>query len=1179
MNRSANATKHKSFTFRENGYKILVMIPSAENSDYPIFVPDQVLTSDNLNDLFEYLDEQERMTRTNLTGVGIVCGLHPVAAADGSGITVSKGVAVTTNGYMVALQELIYTRRSESVFDAVKCVYYDRFVDISQKKQRFDMWELKQAAETTGTTPLNAAFIENKVVVLFVELLETNNKNCDPDSCDDKGARVTVQVRPLLVSKTDVDTFLSNTSNTSTTGTALLLPEAKMPRFDVPATLLLDSQDLFSAYRHVLSQSFISGVFALLSKAYAALQPMLKDNYPVDPFAGQDARFSFLYGNSINYEQVLTLQYYYDFFADLLMGYEELRTKTAHEVYACLPDDSLFPRHVLAGEAKGFDARTSLYRTRFISSPVLRCGAESTAAVNLLFNRLVLMLQNLAVQVIPADPSNKRKLTPVNITPSSHGAVPLSDKAIPFYYKVNDGADPLYLNWNRKRTANNTATGILSYKAGDYNSTDDFVLEPLHYDLEPYNFLRVEGHIGHDYRKVLSDLDQLKKTGRLPVDVIALSSDTRGIFSITDAIDQMDTTGSVTAAFEIMLQHRCCFADIFLALDEWINKLRCCLADQMRFYLQLPSFTAAAQPLREKKFFSRTIPEKNNFEIRENTIGHLYREKLDAGTINNQFCSEVFVHIATGKAEAGSALVMMPYKIDQFAEVLPEHITDLDAKALEARYADLTATAQQMRNMYASPNVAGTLTSVDLPKLTSTLEMNCLVCLFMEFRLLVRAFMIRLLGIMLRHKLGYYAVQHPGIQHKAGVPVGGTLILVYHEATVRRLQDGKTDFTTGFKRVQSKSGMTMNTLVSGEQPLLSSMLLQEEMLFLQQVKLRPDLADFVLDPIIRNIPAGTVIADFFVPYLCCSDCPPTQMVVLTEPETPNQAPVAHATATPETLSLRPGATGTAQLDSAGSADPEGAALSFLWSLPAGTTGAEIDQPEAAVTTATFTQPGSYTFTLTVKDDKGLTGTTTATVKVQQEIIEKTCASLLGIIELFNGLRGVDTADNFKSFTASYQPFKDIQAFYRLMEAADIADKPVADQVAFFKEQEIAKRLPEWIGELLKIIRGEERLRLLALTMLQVHAQLAYYIACIQAEDVQDAEVRMADALKALIELLGQIVPDVPNYPAEQRIILERLLSITTKEKDRLVDNGEDNTKPLYSDFLRKIEIVLQSMNL
>ena len=38
---------------------------------YPVFEVNQVLTNAHLNDLFEYLDEQSRLTRANLIGIGL----------------------------------------------------------------------------------------------------------------------------------------------------------------------------------------------------------------------------------------------------------------------------------------------------------------------------------------------------------------------------------------------------------------------------------------------------------------------------------------------------------------------------------------------------------------------------------------------------------------------------------------------------------------------------------------------------------------------------------------------------------------------------------------------------------------------------------------------------------------------------------------------------------------------------------------------------------------------------------------------------------------------------------------------------------------------------------------------------------------------------------------------------
>ena len=87
------------------------------NLQYPRFVPDQVLTSDNLDDLFTYLDDQDRITRTNLIGVGIVCGLGVETPPNGTSIKITKGTGITSEGYLVShadtdplgKKEIVYT--------------------------------------------------------------------------------------------------------------------------------------------------------------------------------------------------------------------------------------------------------------------------------------------------------------------------------------------------------------------------------------------------------------------------------------------------------------------------------------------------------------------------------------------------------------------------------------------------------------------------------------------------------------------------------------------------------------------------------------------------------------------------------------------------------------------------------------------------------------------------------------------------------------------------------------------------------------------------------------------------------------------------------------------------------------------------------------------------------------
>src|SRR4029450_9643723 len=67
---------------------------------YPVFEANQVLTNEHLNDLFEYLDEQTRLTRSNLIGIGIACGLE-VAFEEPGTVHLSSGCGVTSQGYLI----------------------------------------------------------------------------------------------------------------------------------------------------------------------------------------------------------------------------------------------------------------------------------------------------------------------------------------------------------------------------------------------------------------------------------------------------------------------------------------------------------------------------------------------------------------------------------------------------------------------------------------------------------------------------------------------------------------------------------------------------------------------------------------------------------------------------------------------------------------------------------------------------------------------------------------------------------------------------------------------------------------------------------------------------------------------------------------------------------------------
>ncbi len=500
------------------------MIPSV--SVYPKFVPDQLLTSENLNDLRGYLEEDGRLTRTNLLGVGIACGFEVKTSSDGSTITVTGGTGTTSAGYLVAQEERNYTQYVP--FDPGQELYYEKFLDSVHQKQ-FDLWELKQSAAIADAMPLSLPFLDGygvaddkKVVLLFVELLEQQNKNCNPESCDDKGISIRVNLRPLLVRKQDADKFALQTGSESPyyDPSFVGLPEIRMPRFDVPWTSIHSAAGLLTAYKRVLTGDFLHSIDSALNQAWQRFRGVLESEYEeVNPFSSLVARLAFVHASTITSAQLSALQYVFDHVCDLLVGYDEFRHAGMDVLRTCCPDADMFPRHLLLDLAISEGNEAPIYRHYFRPSPLFQ-RKDLHGRLRSLFRRLVLLVDNFKVPEPSGSTANPDDS--IRVTPSRLGTSPLSDKAIPYYYDVTQPrGSPLYQSWSYEKTRTNRARSNLSYHAPSY-SRAEFVRDPLRYDLEPYNFLRVEGHIGKSFSHVLQNLRRIVKDERLPIDVVGI---------------------------------------------------------------------------------------------------------------------------------------------------------------------------------------------------------------------------------------------------------------------------------------------------------------------------------------------------------------------------------------------------------------------------------------------------------------------------------------------------------------------------------------------------------------------------------------------------------------------------------------------------------------------------------
>ncbi len=1421
------------------------MINSAANSDYPKFVADQVLTSDNLNDLFGYLDEQGRLTRANLSGIGIVCGLEIIAAADGSSIKITKGVGVTSSGYLVTMPEVTYTKRTTEIFDAVKSQYYNKFVNISEPSQKFDLWELKQEAESEGTTALTKTFLTDgdKVVLIFVELLEENNKNCDPNSCDDKGTQVTVSFRPLLVKQSDAANLISSAgSDTLTASDFNELSDLVMPRWNILNSSPVHADDIGKAYQNLLTAPFIANVQNILSTSWQTFKHVISQEYPTNPFIAFNlvSKFAFLHNGTIGINDSFHIQYYYDLFNDLAAAYKEFCLAGNEIISECSPDGSLFPRHLLLGEAIPADyIAKSEYRHYFIYSPLFQ-RKEMLVELKFLFRRMVLMLNSFLLPPVTSSSSDDGKII---ITPSRLSDDPISEKAIPYYYKPDSSPMPLYQNWNFFKSKRKRATQNLSYHASVY-ATDDFVKSPLNYDLEPYNFFRLEGIIGKNIMGVTDTIKKRLSDYRLPVKVVALATGEPGTGSLDDNCcflpdlqlqfrllrkelltclesnilywgliqKKKDTKGKFVFTMQDLplayvgeyIPVHVSSRDIIMGSESIVKKTKeetiegnspvsPINTDPFRRIMEETTRKSATNMITAgvAKDTKRSFVWDEANEVGKDTIASLYldyqrtenihmaglpRPRTSNTVENIQYYVLILIdemesltnlldsenvgdfdiksynrHVATlnsvcirfgdlltsyKKSEYLMETMRVTLeghveKINSIAEIMPvisddevsmislllANVENVNAiiTELQQNEGDYDAQRGIIRSNYDKLDKDGMMVPVTKnpdtrfvsnysPMLEKLKSCKC-NGIMDKLVLLVEKYRNQLDRLRDINNFSVYTKEHPGIQHKAGVPEGGTFIVVYKgpndrsekiplntviadfylpyncssncnpievifqeapppenqppvarpgdnmsirlpentvtldastssdpDGTIKsylwELESGpEADISKPDESITTVSGLTEGSYIfkltvtdddgathsdtvtvnvlstQNESPKAvafadpTSVVLSDNGQGASQLSgeesTDPDGEIKTYNWSLSTGPAdGASIKDpdkaqtqvtfsktgtyIFKLIVTDNDGATDITVVNVSVVRENLPPVAMASANPASLVISPGQPVTAQLDGSGSSSDNNI-KSFEWKLLNNTPGAQIDSQDTAKTSVQFSQPGNFSFQLTVTDEAGLSNTASATVRVIRENVEsKTCGLLINIITGFDKISEADTVETLKAFTERYSDFKAIVRFVALMKRTELANRPVDDQVKFFIEQKTEQQLQKWIGNLPSVLREFKTLSLLTFSVL---TELAYYISCIQDQDIDKAKVKMNETLSIVREILPVISQQIGNFSTEQKKIISQLATVSNNERKRLKNNGEETKKPVYTEMLSAILNVFRSMNI
>ncbi|MEM9337731.1 MAG: hypothetical protein AAGA66_03325 [Bacteroidota bacterium] len=426
-------------------------------NDHPVFEGSQVLTSDQLNSMFGYLDQRDRYTRSRMIGIGIVCGLH--VSVSGTDIIISKGMGITSDGYLIKVDEEIklkhrrqYNLPSDTVYEGFG--KYDDNNIFSQGVIVDELLETEPADSDSlvDTFAIDGGFLSGKYILLFMECFDIDPRSCFSKKCEDLGKTRTFTLRVLAVDQTNLDQVLGfcddagradygddSLANLGVVGNpfheASSLPyiDLKKPQFDPKNNESRIYSYFTDQYKNVLKDTSVDGqnILALLfgtgladnnspgdergvlHETYQVFEPLLKEAYnhqnplSLDSEGILDTAKTDIY-SLLEENEPIGIQYLYEYFQLLIKAYEEFVSEASQLVSQCMPR-KYFPLHIMLGKVTFDDLKEtdewnslgeSRYRHQFIQPKVLNSQNLLMKKVISLHKRLVLMVEKFDISRI-----------------------------------------------------------------------------------------------------------------------------------------------------------------------------------------------------------------------------------------------------------------------------------------------------------------------------------------------------------------------------------------------------------------------------------------------------------------------------------------------------------------------------------------------------------------------------------------------------------------------------------------------------------------------------------------------------------------------------------------------------------------------------------------------------------
>lgn len=874
--------------------------------ELPVFENNQVLTADQLNDAIAFLDQQDRATRNRLLGAGVACGMH--VAYSTSGILVSSGCGLTTAGDLI-VQEKSVTYTKIKKFEDPDGLY-PLFKKAGQDTV-INLYELVN--DGTNTSTISDFFTNDKkpvdyAVVAYFENFIKDADICSADNCDNEGKRVIAKTRFLVISKNDLNQIKQTFPCCS--NDYFNLPEIHIARPKL--TGFTSFSQLSAAYSKAIDETII-GLDAALLKAeevYASLNSIAaKSIVPSITAMRFDELFSIANAATLlttasigpvksasfsaivkalkdTFSSKAGIQYVYDFVKDVCEAYNEFKESTFDVCGCCLPDTGKFPKHLMLGELIPPANAPLQYRHEFCKSPIL-AGTENLNSVASFYYQRLEAIKNNFIYQVKADEE-------IRITPSKNFEYPLGERAIPYYCSINK----LIPVWNYDRTIKFKQGMNLSYQSSS----------PLNSNLDKFSYFRIEGHIGKTFKTVLKSIDTQIRTSNLPIDIVALKLGSQ--FSDTDI--------RYTCNFEdLESQYRSIKALLICKNDDYKNYF-----NSVKLQAQEIGDIATLEKKSTKKstrgstnlLLSNTNLKENISSFNQplnfaNNLSFITEPVIPTTEVKKSFDFLNEITIA-GAYDFGKYLNGLTFMLNSVPNLnLPESLASVDLENLKTIFDGYTSFASGFKKELAADTKHYSYFTQE-EMLNYLYDMQD-ACYYDQLEELKSEYDRRVEEIKKQNLFSEYFTKNPGLDHNCGVPKGGTFIIVYQEQFKKttptfpatgfvfpNLTIETPKITTGStkSKTKSKKSETAGLKISASDfQLENTAFLTDVFSKIDNLNLPGEDLDLIKKPILdkyfpidpgftATVSDFVVVADFYLPYRCSSDCMPVAYVFPEIPE-------------------------------------------------------------------------------------------------------------------------------------------------------------------------------------------------------------------------------------------------------------------------------------------------------